>query len=130
VDGFDMEATIAISPDVMSLGAATLASSIRVTQAFGECSSTRRGEHPTTEIRISIKGTDAQGFAIELGRTVTAVDQELSLTALTIVLVLERCVGLLGPKVSLGLYLTEHLFEPAGFVALMRAAGAIVNDEG
>lgn len=123
IDGTELDAQ-AYSPfDVISLGAATGASSIRFDLAYGMSASRRRGESYSTETVIDLTGTRKDGREGSSHVEIVHPQGQAPLTALGVSLGLERLLGLRGEAPSPGLYFPELLIEPEYFVEQMKVIG-------
>jgi len=128
VDGVEMEAQAYSPLDIVSLAAATGAAAIRVDLALGVTAARRRGEHFSTEIVIELDGTREDGERATSRHELVHPQGQAPLTALGIVLGVERLLGLAGGgPVPAGLYLPEVLIDPAYFVARLREFGAEIR---
>jgi hypothetical protein len=125
IEGKQIEAS-AYSPfDVLSLGVATGAHSIRFDMAYGESASRRRGEPFSTEIVIEISGELNTGEQTTTRLDIVHPQGQAPLTALNVALSVERLLGLSdGEKVAPGLYFPEGLMEPDYVVGRMKEFGA------
>ncbi|MBN8941021.1 MAG: NAD(P)-dependent oxidoreductase [Rhizobiales bacterium] len=128
VDGTEL-AGQAYSPlDVLSLGAATDARSIRFDLVLGETASRRRGEPFSTEIVIEITGERQDGTHGRERHEIVHAAGQGALTALGVALGIERLMGLAGgAPVEPGLYLPEVLIDPAYFLRRLEEFGAVVR---
>jgi len=99
--------------DVLSLGAATDAHSIRVDLAVGESASRRRGEHFSTEMIIELTGRLKNGRPGRRRHVLVHPGGQAPVTAVGVALGIERLLGLAGgAAVPPGLYLPDVLIEP------------------
>ena len=128
IDGKQIEAS-AYSPfDVLSLGVATGAHSIRFDMAYGESARRRRGEPFSTEIVIEISGELNTGEQTTTRLDIVHPQGQAPLTALNVALSVERLLGLSGgEKVAPGLYFPDGLMEPDYVVARMQEFGAVLR---
>lgn len=116
--------------DVASLAAATGAASVRFDLGVGESQGTRNGQLASHEIYIEIAGVGADGASLICRVTVSDPQGQAHLTALGVVVALERVLGLDGqPPAAPGLHSIETLLDPAEAVARYQRAGVrIVTD--
>jgi hypothetical protein len=108
--------------DVVGLAAATQARSVRFDIFVGETPSRRRGESPSTEMILELQGETRSGGARRVRHELVHAEGQVALTALSVVLVLERLAGVGGaPPVPPGLYFPERVVEPsAAFEQMLR----------
>eukprot|EP01132_Coremiostelium_polycephalum_P004451 gene4451-5551_t len=126
IDGKQIEASAYSPLDVLSLGVATGAHSIRFDMAYGESASRRRGEPFSTEIVIEISGELNTGEQTTARLDIVHPQGQAPLTALHVALAVERLLGLSGgEKVAPGLYFPDGLMEPDYVVARMQEFGAV-----
>jgi hypothetical protein len=123
--GVDQQGQAYAPLDVLSLGAATDARSIRVDLAVGESAARRRGEPFSTEIIIEMTGLlKSKG---EPGRTrhvLVHPGGQAPVTAVGVALGIERLLGLAGgTAVAPGLYLPDVLIEPDYALRRLQEAG-------
>jgi hypothetical protein len=124
-DGVEVEGKQYAPLDVASLGAILHAPSVRLDLVVGESAGRRRGGSYSTEIVLEIEGVDAAGARTKQRHTIAHAGGQAPLTAMSIVLTLERLLGLDGEApVGPGLYSPDTLLEPAAFVERLRAFGA------
>jgi hypothetical protein len=124
-DGSTAKGTIAVAYDVMCLGAATGAPTIRVIQAFVPSLSSQSGGGAADEISIRVAGRTAAGEQRALRRHIVAPREPVSLTTLTVTLAIERLLGRMGGSpVQPGLFTMDNIFAPADFVTALADGGA------
>lgn len=124
IDGNEVEASAYSPLDVLSLGIATDAKSIRFDMAYGESASRRRGEPFSTEIVIEISGELKTGEQTTTRLDIVHPQGQAPLTALHVALAIERLLGLSGgEKVAPGLYFPDGLLDPDYVVARMKEFG-------
>lgn len=124
IDGKEIEASAYSPLDVLSLGVATGAQSIRFDMAYGESASRRRGEPFSTEIVIEISGQRKTGEETTARLDIVHPQGQAPLTALHVALAAERLLGLSGgEKVAPGLYFPDGLMEPDYVIARMKEFG-------
>lgn len=127
VDGALLAAQ-AYSPfDVLSLAAATQASSIRFDLVYGVSASRRRGGTFSTETIIDITGDRKDGTSGASHLEIVHPQGQAPLTALGVALGIEALMGLNAKAPAPGLYLPERLIAPDYFVRQMKAFGAIFS---
>ncbi len=128
VDGTEMEA-FAYSPfDIAALSAATGAPNVQVNIAVGVSSTRRRGEPMSTEIILDLAGEDHAGQPLRTRHAIVHPEGQAPLTALGVTMMLERLVGLDGkPPSPAGLYLPEHLVDPAEYLRRLEQIGGTVS---
>jgi len=118
--------------DMLSLGAATDAHSIRVDLAVGESASRRRGEPFSTEIIVEMSGLLKRSG--QPGRTrhvLVHPGGQAPVTAVGVALGIERLLGLAGgAAVPPGLYLPDVLIEPGYALRRLQEAGLQVVEGG
>lgn len=127
LDGRELAGTAFGSIDLLSLWVTTAAPDIRFDIALGESSSRRRGSAAAAEIAVGVSGNVA-------GRTTTRravlefAHGQASLTALGLVLSLERVLGMTGDApLPPGLYMPELLWDAGWFLQELQAAGAVLH---
>jgi hypothetical protein len=130
LDGVEVPASAYAPFDVISLGAATDARSIRIDLAYTQSASRRRGEPFSTEIVINCSGLGHDGRPLEVHQEIVHPDGQAPLTALGITLLVERLLGLNGQKPSAGLYMPETLIDIDNYLQRMRAIGAVTTERG
>ncbi|XXX77114.1 hypothetical protein WMF30_56640 [Sorangium sp. So ce134] len=113
VDGRELSSQAYPSLDVLSLGAATDARSVRFDLAVGESSNRRRGLPFSTEIIIEIAGTRRDGTKARVRHEIVHPEGQAPMTAIAVAASVERLLGLDGgAPVKPGLYLPQVLLEP------------------
>ncbi len=128
VDGTEMEAQLYSPLDVVSLAAATDARTVRIDLAMGVSASRRAGRPFSTEIVIELEGVLPDGERATSRHEIVHPEGQAPLTALGIVLGVERLLGLAGgAPVPAGLYLPEVLIDPAYFMDRLAEFGAEVR---
>jgi hypothetical protein len=120
----------AYSPlDVVALGAATGAQSVRLDLAVAESPARRRGEHFSTEIGIEISGT-REGVASTSKHRIIHPAGQAHLTGLFVALGIERLLGLAGGEPAQpGLYMPETLINPDHAVQALTRFGAEITTQ-
>ncbi|UOR07450.1 hypothetical protein MUN82_10210 [Hymenobacter aerilatus] len=127
VDGTDQQADSFSFYDVLGLATATGAPNVQFKLAFGVSSSRRQGEPMSTEILIDLAGEDHAGQPLRTRHAVVHPQGQMPLTALGVVLLLERLLGLDGqPAVPAGLYFPYQLLEPHAYLTRLRQIGGQV----
>ncbi|WP_145153167.1 hypothetical protein [Pseudomonas oryzihabitans] len=127
LDGRTLAATAFGSIDLLSLWATTAAPELRFDIAMGESSSRRRGAETAAEIAVRVTGErDGQTTT---ARSVLEFSQgQASLTALGLVLSLERALGLVGGRpLPAGLYMPEQLWAADWFLQELQREGAVLH---
>ncbi|MGW2227155.1 saccharopine dehydrogenase [Streptomyces formicae] len=110
--------------DVPSLALATGAPNVRFDMAVGESAARRRGDSPSSEIRIDLEGVDPTGAPLSTSRYLVHPAGQRPLTALGIALGVERQLGLRGEAASPGIHTPESLLDPAYAAERMVEIGA------
>lgn len=124
IDGTSMQGTGFSSIDVAGLSAATGAATVTFNLATGVTSSRRRGEPRSTEILISLVGTDHNGQPLRTRHAVFHPDGAAHLTALGTSMILERLVGLDGNSPTPpGLYFPFQVLDHSLYLQRLRAQG-------
>ncbi|MFJ2837404.1 saccharopine dehydrogenase [Nocardia sp. NPDC087230] len=114
--------------DVASLALATGAPDVRVDLAVGESPGRRRGAAASIEIGIDLDGVDVAGATLRRNRHLVHPAGQRPLTALGIVLGVERLLGLRGEPVGPGTYTPEALIDPGYAAQRMTEVGAVFVD--
>lgn len=114
--------------DVPSLALATGAPNVRFDMAVGESAARRRGDAPSSEIRIDLEGVDPTGARLSTSRYLVHPAGQRPLTALGIALGVERQLGLRGEALSPGIYTPETLLDPAYAAERLVEIGATFVD--
>ncbi len=128
VDGVDVQAQAYAPLDIISLAAATDATSIRLDLALGESASRRRGEPFSTEIIIDMVGKLKDGTTGHVRHEIVHPEGQAPLTALGVAVGIERLLGLAGgAPVSPGLYLPEVLIDPGYMVRRLEEFGTHIR---
>jgi hypothetical protein len=128
VDGHEMPGQAYSLLDVLSLAAATGASSIRTDVAFGESASRRRGEAFSTEIIIEMTGTRHDGTTARVRHELVHPEGQAPVTAAAVVVGIERLLGLAGgPPVPPGLYLPHVIIDPAHMIRRLEEFGTRIR---
>lgn len=126
LDGRQLAATAFGSIDLLSLWATTAAPEIRFDIAMGESSSRRRGAETAAEIAVSVTG-ERDGQTTTARAVLEFSQGQASLTALGLVLSLERALGLAGGEpLPAGLYMPEQLWEAEWFLQELQREGAVI----
>ncbi|PZG26517.1 saccharopine dehydrogenase [Spongiactinospora gelatinilytica] len=112
-------------PDVPSVALATGALNVHFDLAAGETASRRRGEPASIEFRIDIEGTGASGTPLSTSRHLVHPGGQRPLTALGIVLGVERLLGLRGEPAAPGIHTPEALIDPTLATKRMAEIGTI-----
>ena len=113
VDGVEVQGSAYSMLDVVSLAAATDATSIRFDLSLGESASRRRGEPFSTEIIIELAGRHEDGTAARLRHELVHPAGQAPVTAVGVAVAIERLLGLTGgAPVGPGLYLPHVLIDP------------------
>ncbi|MBO0358139.1 hypothetical protein J0X19_09305 [Hymenobacter sp. BT186] len=124
VDDTEQQADIFSVYDVLGLAAATGAPNVQFKLAFGISSTRRQGQPMSTEILIELAGKDHAGQPLRTRHAVVHPQGQMPLTALGVVLLLERLLGLDGqPAVPAGLYFPYQLLEPRTYLARFQQIG-------
>lgn len=128
VDGHEMNGQAYSLLDVLSLAAATGASSIRSVVALGESASRRRGEPFSTEIILEITGTRSDGTTARVRHELVHPQGQAPMTAVAVAVAVERLLGLAGgPPVPPGLYLPHVIIEPELMVRRLEQFGTRIR---
>jgi hypothetical protein len=110
--------------DVAGLAAATNARSVRFDIVVGETPSRRRGEPPSTEMIIELRGEARSGAPLRVRHELVHPEGTTALTAVNVVLLLERLAGLTGPgPLPPGLYFPGQVASPGAAFEQMQRAG-------
>lgn len=110
--------------DVASLAAATGAPNIRFDLGIGESQGTRNGQTASHDIYIELAGVRRDGASVACRVSVFDPRGQAHLTALGVVIVLERVLGLDGQAPATpGLHSIETLLTPAEAVLRFQRAG-------
>lgn len=116
--------------DVLSLGAATDAHSIRVDLAVGESTARRRGAHFSTEIAIELTGLLGNGQPGRRRHMLIHPRGQGPVTAACVALGLERLLGLHGgAAVPPRLYLPDVLIDPVYALGRLQEFGLQIVGE-
>lgn len=127
LDGRRLPATAFGSIDLLSLYSATGAGDIRFDLATGESSSRRRGAETAAEIVVTVTG-EAAGRWTTRRAVLEFRHGQSSLTALGLVLSLERVLGLeTGTPLPAGLYMPELLWEAKWFLQELQREGGVIH---
>lgn len=125
VDGIEAPADAYSPLDIVSLGAATDARSVRLDLVVGMSAARREGQAVSTEIVLELEGWRKNGQRGRSRHEIVHPEGQAPLTALSVALSIERLLGLAGgPPVQGGLYLPEILLDPAYYVRRMEDFGA------
>lgn len=128
VDGRAMTGQAYSMLDVLSLGTATGARSIRTDVAVGESASRRRGEPFSTEIVVEIAGTRSDGTSGRVRIELVHPEGQAPVTAVGVAVGVERLLGLAGgPAVPPGLYLPHVIVEPEYLLRRLAEFGAQIR---
>lgn len=116
-----------ISLDVVSIGAGTGAPNVRVLEAWGMTDGAGSGGGGLDEVTVEVTGL-AGGRPVAAWQSLALERDGSSLTALCVVLLLERALGLdARAPAPPGLYGPETLIAPRTMVARLQAAGVRVQ---
>lgn len=117
----------AVSLDVASIGASLDVANVRVLESWGTSHHYTRTGIAADEISIEVKGK--RNGVLEIVRSVLTLPRtQTSLTAICIVLMLERALGLDGgPLAEPGIYTPEIFMNPDSFLSLLREAGVVID---
>ena len=114
--------------DTISLAAATDARSVRLDYGMAQTASDRRGEGPSHEMILEICGETRDGRTERLRIDIETPQGVTGLTALGVVLSIERLLGLVGgAPVAPGLYFPENLIDPAHAIARLTEFGGQIR---
>lgn len=114
--------------DVASLAAALDLRSMRFDLAAPEQSRPRQSEKPSHELIIELGGEGREGNAKQLRIDIDAPQGVSGLTALGVVVSLERLLGLAGGSPAApGLYFPEVLVEPEHAIRRLTETGAVIQ---
>lgn len=128
VDGTEWQGRAYPLLDVVSLAAATQATSIRLDFAVRAAASRRRGEGPSHEVIIELSGEKKDGTTGRVRHELIDGDVHSGMSARGVALAVERLLGLAGgPPVAPGLYHPEGLLDPAYVVNRMRESGTEIR---
>lgn len=127
IDGTKMKGAGFSSIDVVGLAAATGALNVQFNIATGISSSRRRGEPKSTEIIIELAGEDHGGRSLRSRHAVFHPGGAAHLTALGIIMILERLVGLDGSAPTpAGLYFPFQVIDHATYLSRLLAEGGSI----
>ncbi|QND53786.1 NAD(P)-dependent oxidoreductase [Phyllobacterium sp. 628] len=130
IDGVEAEASAYSPLDVLGLGVATDAKSIRFDLVYGESASRRRGEAFSTEIIIEISGELKSGEPAKTRLDIVHPQGQAPLTALLVALGIERLLGLAGgEKVAPGLYFPDTLIDADYVIGRMKEFGTVFKQD-
>lgn len=114
--------------DTISLAAATDARSVRLDFGTAPTLNERSGEGFSHELILEIRGETKDGKTLDLRVDIDTPQGVTGLTALGVVLGLERLLGLAGgAPVAPGLYFPENLIDPAHAIARLIEFGGQVR---
>ncbi|TGR10489.1 hypothetical protein EN833_13225 [Mesorhizobium sp. M4B.F.Ca.ET.190.01.1.1] len=122
-DGTEIDGVGSVSPDVISIGAATRSPNVHILEGFAMSSARAAGGPASDEIYIQIHGKAADGRALELAQTLACPREPYSLTAITAVALLEKLAGLRGEIPGPGLRMPETVLDAELYVQLMQDEG-------
>jgi hypothetical protein len=127
LDGRTLAATAFGSIDLLSLWATTAAPELRFDIAMGESSSRRRGAETAAEIMVRVSG-ERDGQTTTARSVLEFSLGQASLTALGLVLSLERALGLPGGEpLPAGLYMPEQLWAADWLLQELQREGAVLH---
>jgi hypothetical protein len=113
IDGHEVTGQAYSVLDVLGLGLATDARSVRFDVAVGESASRRAGGSYSTETVIEIAGTRRDGTEARVRHDIVHPEGQVPMTAVGVVVALERLLGLTGgDPVPPGLYMPHVIIEP------------------
>ncbi|HZH03207.1 MAG TPA: NAD(P)-dependent oxidoreductase [Myxococcaceae bacterium] len=125
--GVEVEAHAITVLDTVSLAAATDARVVRFDFGIAQSASRRRGGVPSQEMIIEIEGERKDGARARLRVDIEYPQGVAGLTALGVVLSVERLLGLVGgPPVAPGLYFPENLIAPVHAIGRLKEFGGQV----
>ena len=114
--------------DTISLAAATDARSVRLDYGMAQTASDRRGDGPSHEMILEVSGETKDGTTEQLRIDIETPQGVTGLTALGVVLSIERLLGLAGGEpVAPGLYFPENLIDPAHAIERLTQFGGQVR---
>lgn len=114
--------------DTISLAAATDARSVRLDYGMAQTASDRRGDGPSHEMILEISGKTKDGATGRVRIDIETPQGVTGLTALGVVLGIERLLGLAGgAPVAPGLYFPENLIDPAHAIARLTEFGGRIE---
>lgn len=117
----------AVSLDVASIGASLGAPNVRVLESWGTSHHYSKTGIPADEVSIEISG-QKNGATKALNTVLTLPRVQSSLTAICIVLLLERVLGLDGcPAAIPGVYTPENILPRNSFLTSLRELGVSVE---
>lgn len=123
-DGVEIEGTVSVGCDTLSLATATGARNVRLLETYGVSASRQAGGAACDEVYIRVTGRGRDAAPLEVGQVISIPRTAGSLTAISQVIILERLLGLAGgPPPSPGLYMVEDVVDPSHFVDRMTEAG-------
>ncbi|MEV0588782.1 hypothetical protein [Nonomuraea sp. NPDC050310] len=125
LDGSVLPGQTIATLDVPSLALATGAPNVRFDFAVGESTGRRRGDAPSLEIHLELRGTSSAGTPLSTRQWLVHPEGQRPLTALGIALGVERLLGLRGAPVPPGLYTPEALIEPSYAAERMTELGTL-----
>lgn len=124
-DGVAVQGQAYAALDVLSLGIATGARSVRCDFAMGVSPSRRRGERFSAETIIEITGEREPGRTERVRHEIIYPEGQAPVTALNVALGIERLLGRAGgAPVAPGLYTPETLIDAEYFLGRQREIGA------
>lgn len=129
VNGEIVTGTGAVSLDVASIAASTGALNVRVLETWGVSKHYIETGIPADEVAIEVVGkiNDAR---VMMRRTLELSRDHHSLTAVTLVLLIERILGLDGsPAAPAGFYTPELMLDPASYIRQLEDAGVKVRTQ-
>lgn len=117
----------AVSLDVASIGACLGTPNVRVLESWGTSHHYSITGVPADEISIELSGK-SNGEAKTVRCVLTLPREQFSLTAICVVLLLERALGLDGKvPAEPAIYTPENILNPDGFFNSLRKAGVTVE---
>jgi hypothetical protein len=124
VGGLEQDATVSVSTDCLTLGAATDARDIRVLEIFGQSFTGSQGGGAADEISITVEGRTPSGALRRIRQDIVALSAATtSLTAINIAMLLGRMAGCAGEGLAPGFYTPDRVIDADTAVARMQAAG-------
>lgn len=128
VDGTEVQGEAITLPDLVSLAAETNAASIRIGYAIGKTATSRRGEGPSHEAIIEIRGERNDGSKGSWRYELVDCEGYSAMSGWGAALVVERLLGLAGgPPVVPGLYHPESIIDTAYAVDRIQAFGTRIH---
>lgn len=128
VDGVVHQGSAAGLQDVLGLGVAVPAKSVRIDLAEGSTASSRRGDGPSHEAIIEIEGEKSDGTTGRFRYEIVDPEGYAALSARGVAVAVEHLLGLAGaPPPGPGLYFPENLVDPGYLLGKLETFGVSVS---